>query len=322
MVIASTSDSSAPLFTVVGASGNQGRSTVFALQSSTKRYRVRAVGRDAQKEIMKHFAELGCELLVADVTTEAGAECALRGTDIAFVMTLTEFGQGAKEMAGEVQKGKVLMDACAICGVKQVIYTGSTHLGNLSNIPCYIWDAKAEVTLYARSLASFSLYEVCTGSFFETLITQRAPKRSEKNDGSFVLSMPYFLDTPIPVIDTPEDFGKYAIAALEHDIRDEPVYAATEYITPVQLAQAFEKVSGKRVVAEHVNDKESLEKLRGAFKSEDTARDMFNVAVAVRTVGYYGGADLEKSNKILSRPARRLDDMMRAHREKVLMIFS
>ncbi len=84
-------DASVPLFTVVGATGGQGGSTVRALQASSKPYRVRAITRDASKPAAKELQALGCEIVEVNVNTADGAKKAFEGADVAFVMTHTEF---------------------------------------------------------------------------------------------------------------------------------------------------------------------------------------------------------------------------------------
>ncbi len=81
----------APLFVVVGSTGGQGRSTIHALEDSSKPYRVRAVTRDTTKPKAKELQALGCEVVEADVTTVDGAKKAFEDAEIAFVMTPTDF---------------------------------------------------------------------------------------------------------------------------------------------------------------------------------------------------------------------------------------
>lgn len=85
-----TKDASAPLFVVVGSSGNQGGSVVAALQASSRPYRVRAIMRDTSKRAAKDLEALGAETRAADVQTVEGAKHAFEGATLAFCNTLTE----------------------------------------------------------------------------------------------------------------------------------------------------------------------------------------------------------------------------------------
>ncbi|KAH8928451.1 NAD(P)-binding protein [Atractiella rhizophila] len=307
----------APLFAVVGASGNQGGSVMRSIQASSKAYRVRAIGRDITKPIFKKYEEWGCEILSADVSTKDGAEKAFKDADIAFAITVSEYSDGAKEK--EIAKGKTQMDACAALGVKQVIYTGMVHLGRLTGASCDLWDSKAEVAEYARSLRAFKLYDISTGTFFNNYLTQNAPRKAE--DGTYFIAAPFGPDTKLPLIDHAEDFGKYAIGALENDAHEKTVCAAPEYVTPVQIVEAFSKVSGRTINLKVLTDAEYGGRLKGIF-GEQLANGMVNTMAAVRTVGYYGGEELEESNQLLSTPARKLPEMVEAHKDRILALFA
>ena len=81
---------SAPLFTVVGATGGQGASVIRALKASAKPYRVRAATRDVNQPAAKALAALGCEVSQVDIDTKAGAEIAFEGSDVVFGMSRTD----------------------------------------------------------------------------------------------------------------------------------------------------------------------------------------------------------------------------------------
>ncbi|KAJ9094296.1 hypothetical protein QFC20_006924 [Naganishia adeliensis] len=61
-----SSDTSAPLFVVVGSTGVQGRSVIKAPQESPKPYRIRAVTRDVSKDPAKELDRIGCEVVQGD----------------------------------------------------------------------------------------------------------------------------------------------------------------------------------------------------------------------------------------------------------------
>ena len=82
---------SAPLFTVVGSTGTQGRSVVHAIKASAKLYRVRAITRDIGKPMAKELEALGCELVCADISTAEGCRRAFEGADFAYAMTVSDF---------------------------------------------------------------------------------------------------------------------------------------------------------------------------------------------------------------------------------------
>lgn len=83
---------SAPLFVVLGSSGNQGGSVVRALAASSRPYRVRAIMRDTSKPIAKELEASGVETRAADVLTSEGLKHAFQDADLAFGHTASEYG--------------------------------------------------------------------------------------------------------------------------------------------------------------------------------------------------------------------------------------
>lgn len=88
-----SSEPSAPLVVVVGATGIQGGSVIRNLIESDKPYRLRGLTRDAGKPVAQKLKGLGVD--VVSVTIRVGNEAqvrdAFRGTDVVFVRTvLTE----------------------------------------------------------------------------------------------------------------------------------------------------------------------------------------------------------------------------------------
>lgn len=67
--------------------------------------------------------------------------------------------------------------------------------------------------------------------------SHQGPRKT--GDGSYILPLPYEADSKVPMIDIPADFGRYAIGALNKGV--ETVYASSEYITPVKMAEIYSK---------------------------------------------------------------------------------
>lgn len=108
----------------------------------------------------------------------------------------------------------------------------STWLTN--NHPSY--ENKAEVTKYARSFGGIRVIDVQPSSFASTYWQTQSPRpTSEPN--AYILPLPYNADTKIPIIDIEADYGRYAVGALNHGV--DTVYAASERITPVQMAEQY-----------------------------------------------------------------------------------
>jgi hypothetical protein len=92
-----TQDSSAPLFTVIGLTGIQGRSVIKALEESTKAYRVRAITRDTSKPAAQDFAKIGCDVVKADIENVESLKEAFGGATYAFLMTISDYEDQSPE---------------------------------------------------------------------------------------------------------------------------------------------------------------------------------------------------------------------------------
>src|ERR1700712_2966045 len=93
-----TTETSAPLFVVIGITGNQGGSVADALIRSSKAYRIVGLTRDASKTKAKSFAERGVVLREVDLQPKnADAVTAVfKGADYLFVSpSMTSYRVGA-----------------------------------------------------------------------------------------------------------------------------------------------------------------------------------------------------------------------------------
>ncbi|KAH8917527.1 NAD(P)-binding protein [Atractiella rhizophila] len=312
-----SNDPSAPLFAVVGSTGMQGGSVIKALAQSPTAYRVRAITRDPSKESAKALAAKGCEIVAADIGTLEGARDAFAGANFVFAVALSGYDvENFREK--HFAEGKAQVDGAKAEGVKTFVWSGLTNLGELTKGTVKVdhFDAKAEVTDYARSIPEMTVLDVQPGSYASNHFSGLIPRKQD--DGSYLLSFTLDPDTPLPIIDIPEDYGKYVVAAVENGVKQ--VFAAPGYITPAQVAEAFAKASGKKVVYQKMPD----EVLFGIVKSHQNVALATNLVAmfrAVREVGYYGGTDLAESNKILATPARSFAQTLAANKEVVDKIF-
>ena len=85
-----TSDASAPLVVIVGATGIQGGSVIRSLIESDQPYRLRGLTRDASKPTAKDLDQLGVEVYQGNLVIEnaSAVKDAFKGVDIAFVRQL------------------------------------------------------------------------------------------------------------------------------------------------------------------------------------------------------------------------------------------
>lgn len=97
------------------------------------------------------------------------------------------------------------------------------------------FDVKADITEYARSLGSIRIIDVQPASFASNYWTHQGPRKTA--EGAYILPLAYAEDTKVPICDIAADYGRYAIGALNHGI--DHVIAASEYITPVRMAEEY-----------------------------------------------------------------------------------
>lgn len=86
-----STESAAPLFAVVGATGQQGRSVVEALRASHAAFRVRGLTRDPSKA--GDLKELGVEVVYADLDKGESIQSAFKGAKYVFGVTTTDYTQ-------------------------------------------------------------------------------------------------------------------------------------------------------------------------------------------------------------------------------------
>ncbi|KLO16751.1 NAD(P)-binding protein [Schizopora paradoxa] len=308
-----------PLFVVIGSTKGQGRSIIRELEVSSKPYRVRAITRNAAKPEAKELQELGCEVVEIDVSTVDAAKKAFEGADIAFVMTSTDFSQ-ENFIEKEYALAKLRIDGAKAGGAKTIVLSNLPHVSKLSGgkHTVDIFDCKAEAVAYARTLEELRIIDVQPGSFFTNYFTTVLPRKME--DGSFIMVMGLHGDTKMPVVDIDADYGKYVVSAVE-DPSVETVYAAPAYVTATQIVEGFAKATGKKVKFVSVSDDELAARVAQS-RGERAAKSMVAMYKSFRDYGYYFGADLTASNKILPRPARTFDEMISANANAVASLFA
>ncbi|KAF9533972.1 hypothetical protein CPB83DRAFT_889756 [Crepidotus variabilis] len=307
-----TTDLNAPLFTVVGATGSQGGSTVQALSASEKPYRVRAVTRDTNQLSAQKLAEIGCELVQADIDNSADVEKAFTASDFVFAMTKSDHAV----IADEHKRGRILVDTAKAKGVKTFIWSSQLHLGRLSGgeMEVPMFDVKAEIADYARSI-SLNILEVCPGIFNKLWIEKCPPYKHE--DGSYILSLPLNSNTKLPLIDIATDFGRYVVDAFEKNHTGR-LLAAAEYLTLKEIAKVYSEVSGRQITFVPAEDEAFRRKL-AENANESFVTNILNRLIAFRTIGYYGqNQDLDESNAILSTPAQTFSQFVHAHKSDLL----
>lgn len=192
------------------------------------------------------------------------------------------------------------------CSHKHFVLPTLTHNlvtvtnGKLPHV--YHFDSKALVEDYARSINLSATFFM--PGFFMSNLPGGMFRQLPHLDNNWTLALPMPETAPIPLFD-PEDTGKWIKAIVSQkleDIVNKQVYAASSYVTPKEIVAAFQKQypeAGKKasfVSVPHAQFQETLQSTgMPAFAAEELLENMRLMDEG----GYFGGAGLEDSHKLL-----------------------
>ena len=216
---------------VVGATGQQGGATVRALLDA--RTPVRALVRRTDSDAARALAELGADLVVADLDDAEGLRAAFTGVQGVFAMTTPGYEQRTDV---EVRHGRAIADAASAADVPHVVYSSVGGAERHTGIPHF--DSKREVEEYlvARGLATVFVRPV----FFMDNFAQFIAPALE--DGTLVVRLPLPAGIPLQMI-TAEDVGAVAAAAVLDPgrVAGGSIEIAGDELTGEQMAEAYQR---------------------------------------------------------------------------------
>ncbi|KAJ6779891.1 hypothetical protein PWT90_08663 [Aphanocladium album] len=301
------------VLTVFGATGKQGGSVIRAVLADpvlSKQYKVRGITRDASKPAAKALADQGVEVVVADMSSVEAAAPAVKGAHTVFLVTnFWETGSADTELA----QGKAVTDAAKAAGVKHIIASTLLNVTEMSKgrLPGVThFDSKAKIEQYIRQSgipATFFLPGFYMSNFFDMI--------RKNEDGSFTLTLPVDGDkAQIPAFDTDSDTGLFVKAALkETSPSGKQILAATDYITPNKLVSEFSEVIGKPA-----NFFPAPADVFKSFLPPHGAQELLENMLLLQDPGYYGGASLDESHKLIDGKPTTWKDFVTAHKQKWL----
>jgi uncharacterized protein YbjT (DUF2867 family) len=268
------------IIAVVGATGAQGGGLVRAIMSDRSGgFTARALTRDVNSEKAKALADLGAEVVAADVDDVESLKRAFKGAYGAYCVTFYwEHMSPEKEQT----HAEAMAEAAQAAGVEHVIW--STFEDTRKRIPLSDnrmptlmekykvphFDAKAEADAFfrERGLPVTFLY---TSFYWDNMINfGMGPKKGP--DGKLAITLPMG-DKKLPGISA-EDIGKcaYGIFKRGSEFIGKTVGVAGEHLTGEQMASALSDAFGKEVVYNGV----SPETFRGfGFPGADDMGNMF-----------------------------------------------
>jgi uncharacterized protein YbjT (DUF2867 family) len=245
---------------VGGATGAQGGGLVRAICADARGgYQARAITRNTASEKARALAQLGAEVVAADLDDVASLKRAFQGAHGLFCVTnFWEHFSPEKEL----QQAKNLADAAKAAGVKHVIWSTLEDTRKLvplsdARMPTLMqkykvphFDAKGEADAYF--LASGVPTTLLRTSFYwENLIGfGMGPRRGE--DGKLVFALPMG-KARLPGIGV-EDIGRCAYAIFREGAKHagKTIGLAGECLTGQQMADALTKALGEPVAYQAV----------------------------------------------------------------------
>ncbi|WYZ35411.1 hypothetical protein EsH8_X_000058 [Colletotrichum jinshuiense] len=244
-----STDLSAPLVVVVGATGIQGGSVIENLAASTKPYRMRGISRDAAKPKAKALVDRGVE--VVSCTLAVGnadeVENAFRGATYVFNR--------------EEAEGKLMVDCAKKIGVKLLLISSEpsatkTSGGELTKV--YHFDSKAAISDHARKVG-VPFVDVYAGGYMNNFTT--FVRLQPVGDGSYVVNGTWADTVKMAIIDTVHDFGLFVRLAIESDEFNKGdgkvVSAYAEWMDMTEQAQILSQVTGKKISYNRITEEES-----------------------------------------------------------------
>jgi uncharacterized protein YbjT (DUF2867 family) len=240
---------------VVGATGAQGGGLARAILSDiTNGFAVRALTRDPSSDKAKALAELGAEVVQANIDDEGTIAKAFAGAYGAYCVT--NFWEHFSVETEQTQAGNMAR-AAKTAGLKHVIWSTFEDtrkwvpldddrmptLAGKYKVPHF--DGKAEANQFFTELGLPVTFLV-TSFYWENFIHfGMGPTRGE--DGMLAITFP-MADKKLPGI-AAEDIGKFAYGIFKRgdEFIGKTVGVAGEHLTGAQMAAAFTKALGEEV---------------------------------------------------------------------------
>ncbi|WP_127503494.1 NmrA/HSCARG family protein [Actinoplanes solisilvae] len=241
------------VISVVGATGSQGGAVARALLDGGE-FAVRAITRNASSEKAKALAELGAEVVEAELNDETSLREAFAGAYGAFMVTpFWEHMSAAKELV-EIENLISAANAARLRHVvwstledtREVIAIGDDRMPTLDEIyKVPHFDVKGGVADAMFEKSGLPTTYVRVAFYWDNLVTDLKPQRDA--DGTLGLHLPMG-STPIAGIAS-EDIGRAVATLFERPAESiGNVYGlAGEQLTGEQIADAFTQVLGEKV---------------------------------------------------------------------------
>ena len=268
------------IIVVFGATGAQGGGVARAILSDpNSEFSVRAATRDVNSDKAKELAQLGAELVEADIDDEASIEKALKGAYGAYFVT---FYWAHFSPQRERAQAHNMAKAAKAAGLQHAIW--STLEDTREWVPLHDdrmptlmgehkvphFDAKGESDKFFTELGVPTTFLRASFYWDNFIFFGSGPKKGP--DGKYYITFP--LDDKKMAGIAAEDIGKcaYGIYKRGKELIGQTIGVAGEHLTGKEMADAFTKALGKEVLFNNVTP----ETYRGfGFPGSDDLGNMF-----------------------------------------------
>lgn len=244
------------IITIFGATGAQGGGLAHAiLQDKNSDFAVRAVTRDVNSDKAKELAQLGAEVVAADIDDQQSVENALRGAYGAFFVT---FFWAHFSPEKEKAEAAIFVEAAKHAGLKHVIWS------TLEDVREYVplsdqrmptlhgqykvphFDGKGESDKLFTAAGIPTTFLLASFYWDNFIYFGAGPKRGE--DGKLALTLPIGNAKMAGI--AAEDIGKcaYGIFKKGTEMIGKRIGIAGEQLTGNEMADGLSKALGEQVV--------------------------------------------------------------------------
>ena len=243
------------IIAVVGATGAQGGGLVRAILNDPKGgFTARAITRDTKSDKARELAQLGADLVAADIDDEASVRKAFEGVQGAFCVTFFWEHFSPEKEISQVQN---MAEAAKASGVKHVIWSTLEDtrqwvpitdnrmptLKGKYKVPHF--DGKGESNKLFTNLGVPTTFMLASFYWDNLIYFGMGPKKGP--DGKLAITFPMG-NKKLPSI-AAEDIGKcaYGIFKKGAEFIGKTVGIAGEHLTGAQIAAALTQAIGREV---------------------------------------------------------------------------
>ncbi|KAL5341026.1 nmrA family transcriptional regulator [Aspergillus crustosus] len=300
---------------IFGATGVQGGSVAKSIltdPAAAEQFHVKAVTRDTSKPAAIALAELGAEIIKADMEDKDSLRVALRDAYGVFLVTLMQNFDYEKETT----TGFNVADIAKETGVKHLVWSSLPYISKISKgkYPGVVhFDGKAVVDEHIRSLGvPHTIIHV--GTYINFLLGSFAPVSTDPPAYALSFPKPASLDTELPLIDAAADVGKFVKAIfLKPEVSLGQQYnGAYKFITIRDFVETV-KAHGVDVKFQTVEKEEFKAGLAAVGLPEFFQED---VAQVLQFAGDHGfrvaSGEVEKIQQLVNEPLTSLEESLKS----------